>query len=113
MVDYKKLEQVCKSIGYVTSENNGVIYAHPLETGQIGSLNLYDVSDSFVNFDQAELNKNLAEDSKLRSIYWLFLLLASSVFYKLFLLRFFNKLNVRSRFAWGVSLYIFAIGFKK
>ena len=111
LVDYKKLEQVCKSIGYVTSENNGVIYAQPLETGQIGSLNLYDVSDSFVNFDQAELNKNLAEDSKLRSIYWLFLLLASSVFYKLFLLRFFNKLNVRSRFAWGVSLYIFAIGF--
>ena len=109
VVSSHKVKKLCDSIGYITKEKQGVVYAQPRDDTPIGSFDVYAVSDSFINIEQEELNKDLDEESTLRLLYLVFLILVTFIIIKFVLLRYFNGLRAFHYVVLGIVLYSFLV----
>lgn len=70
-------------IGYSTKFYNNVVYVEP-KGKDLKYLNLYNLSNNFVNVTPSKMNQLVKEEKRLRNIYFCFLLLIFIVILKLF-----------------------------
>lgn len=83
LVNNEAIINELNQIGYSTKFYNNVVYAEP--TGKdLKYLNLYNLSNNFVNVTPSKMNQLVKEEKRLRNIYFGFLLLIFIVILKLF-----------------------------
>lgn len=90
LVDIKNVEKELRDIGYKAKVINGVAYAKHNDQVKIGALDLYNLSKSFVNLDEKDIEGYQEEESNLKLIYFVILCLIASTLFHL-LLKFFSQ----------------------
>lgn len=83
LVNNELIIRELRNNGYLTTIHNNVIYAEPANA-DIGHLNLYNISNDFVNENPDIINQLVLEEKKLRNIYLSFLIVVFIVLFKLF-----------------------------
>ena len=68
-------------IGYDVVETETVIYARHTNSVTNKKLNLYNVSNNFINISDEQLSQDLTQDKKLRSLYWFSLFVVIAFFF--------------------------------
>ena len=75
LVEPSMVKKECELIGYDSQVKDGVVYAQPGTNFRASFLELYHISDKFVNIDRTELGRLKQEDQNLRYLYYISILL--------------------------------------
>lgn len=92
--------------GYNTTVKNNSIYAIPGPNLETGEIDLYKVSDSFINIDQNTLNGYLEQDRNLRIYYFIALVIFFTIVFKIISVKFAEHLSDRIIFNYALTLQI-------
>lgn len=105
-IENAKIRQELEIIGYNVIIKDNIVYAEPKKNATLGYLDLYQLSNSFINIDLTELEKYQSDDTKLRFLYFLIIFFVNFLLLKIFTYKFSRLMSDGWLLIYSITLHI-------